>query len=163
MKKTLLFRAWFYFRTGWSLYFAFIFAAINTLVTTYYLAIERLPTLKELFPTFLYYVIFLVTIAIPVLVVVGYTHYKKSGAYRSEADIGYEINPYFKRLLHNTEIILPLYLKLSDSIVKISKNEKLSEKDIDEISKLQEKLSSYINSANTPGLDLDKIRNDAKI
>ncbi len=163
MKKTLIFRAWFYFRTGWSLYFAFIFAAINTLVTTYYLAIERLPTLKELFPTFLYYVIFLATIAIPVLVVVGYTHYKKSGAYRSEADIGYEINPYFKRLLHNTEIILPLYLKLSDSIVKISKDEKLSEKDIDEISKLQEKLSSYINSGNTSGLDLDKIRNDAKI
>ena len=30
------FRAWFYFRNGWSLYFAFIFAAINTLTVTYY-------------------------------------------------------------------------------------------------------------------------------
>ena len=45
------FRAWFYFRNGWSLYFAFIFAAINTLTVTYFLAIERYPVLNEIFPT----------------------------------------------------------------------------------------------------------------
>ena len=30
-KKSTSFRAWFYFRTGWAVYFAFIFAAVNTL------------------------------------------------------------------------------------------------------------------------------------
>ena len=43
MKSNLAFRAWFYFRQGWSTYFAFIFAAINTLTVTYYLAIEKIP------------------------------------------------------------------------------------------------------------------------
>jgi len=31
MPKHTGFRGWFYFRMGWSTYFAFIFAAINTL------------------------------------------------------------------------------------------------------------------------------------
>ena len=44
------YRGWYYFRNGWSIYFAFIFAAINTLVLTYYLAIERAPFLKDIFP-----------------------------------------------------------------------------------------------------------------
>ena len=46
------FRAWFYFRNGWSLYFGFIFAAINTLTVTFYLAIDKYPDLSWLFPTF---------------------------------------------------------------------------------------------------------------
>ena len=46
MAKNLGFRGWFYFRTGWSTYFAFIFAAINTLTVTYYLAIEQAPILR---------------------------------------------------------------------------------------------------------------------
>ena len=47
--KSPFFRAWFYFRNGWSLYFAFIFAAINTLVVTYYLAIDKIPFLLDFF------------------------------------------------------------------------------------------------------------------
>ena len=47
MQKKSGFRGWYYFRQGWSLYFAFILAAINTLTVTYYLAIENLPFLKE--------------------------------------------------------------------------------------------------------------------
>ena len=57
MKKIDLgYRAWYYFRNGWSIYFAFVFGAVNTLVVTYYLAIERVPILKEIFPSFVYYV-----------------------------------------------------------------------------------------------------------
>ena len=53
MQRNLAFRAWFYFRNGWSTYFAFIFAAINTLTVTYFLAIERAPSLQAIFPSFL--------------------------------------------------------------------------------------------------------------
>ena len=65
MDKHPGFRAWFYFRNGWSLYFAFIFAAVNTLTVTYYLAIERVPFLLGIFPSFLHYVIIIPVIAIP--------------------------------------------------------------------------------------------------
>ena len=54
MGKNLGFRAWFYFRNGWSMYFAFMFAAINTLTVTYFLAIERVPFLTTIFPSFIH-------------------------------------------------------------------------------------------------------------
>jgi len=129
---------------GWSTYFAFVFAAINTLVTTYYLAIERLPSLKELFPTFAYYVIFLVSIGLPVLVAIGYIHYKKSGAFKAEADITMESNPHWFRILTNTEAVLPLYLKMSELLIKLSKNEQLTQEEMDEITSLQNQLREYV-------------------
>jgi len=67
--KSPLFRAWFYFRNGWSLYFAFIFVAINTLVVTYYLAIDKIPFLLDFFPTFSHYMATAVFIGIPVLLI----------------------------------------------------------------------------------------------
>jgi len=92
MKGRLYYRSWYYFRTGWAIYFAFIFAAINTLVVTYYLAIENLPFLKEIFPTFLSYLITGVVIGVPVLTILGYYHFKK-GTFKAEADIVTEQNP----------------------------------------------------------------------
>ena len=144
MKKALAFRSWFYFRMGWSTYFAFIFAAINTLVVTYYLAIERLPVLKEIFPTFATYVIILVTIGVPILILIGYVHYKKSGAFKAEADINMEANPHLYRILTNTEMLFPLYLKISELLIKLSKNEKLSEDETKEIISLQNQLKEHM-------------------
>ena len=79
-KNSLGFRSWYYFRMGWGTYFAFIFAAINTLTVTYYLAIEKVPELTLIFPNFIQYILIITTIGIPVLVVVGYVHYKRTVA-----------------------------------------------------------------------------------
>ena len=102
----LIFRAWYYFRNGWSLYFAFIFAAINTLTVTYFLAIENYPVLQSIFPSFLHYVVILSVTAIPLLILIGYVHWKKSGARKAEIDINYEVDPYRARTLVNSELIL---------------------------------------------------------
>ena len=143
MKRNSGFRFWFYFRSGWSSYFAFIFAAINTLVVTYYLAIERYPSLVSLFPNFIQYVIIIVSIGIPLLILVGYAHWKRTPAYRSEADIWMESNPYQARMLVNSEILLQLNLKLTELIIKQSKNEKASDDELAEITKLQKELSEF--------------------
>ena len=124
MKRNIGFRFWFYFRSGWSSYFAFIFAAINTLVVTYYLAIERYPFLEAIFPNFVQYVVIIVSVGIPLLILIGYAHWKRTAAYRSEADITMESNPYVARMLVNSEILLQLNLKLTELIIKQSKNEK---------------------------------------
>ena len=87
MGKNPGFRAWFYFRQGWSTYFAFIFAAVNTLTVTYYLAIDNYPFLKSVFPSFEQYILIVVIIGIPLLVGVGYAHYKKTPSFRAEADV----------------------------------------------------------------------------
>lgn len=144
MAKNIGFRSWYYFRQGWSTYFAFIFAAINTLTVTYYLAIERAPFLKELLPSFAYYIIIVTVIGIPLLVIIGYLHYKKTGAYRSEADITFEVNPFVRRMLVNTEILISLNLAITEKIIKLSNDEKLTEKEIDEISKLKNEVSILI-------------------
>ena len=112
MKRNLAFRSWYYFRNGWSTYFAFIFAAINTLTVTYFLAIERYPFLHDIFPTFIHYVVILCLTGIPILILIGYAHFKRTSAYRSEADIGMEVNPYFRRILLNTEPVSYTHLTL---------------------------------------------------
>jgi len=144
MKENLSFRLWFYFRQGWATYFTFIFSAINTLTVTYYLAVDKYPLLKELFPSFVHYVLIMAAIAIPLLVIAGYIHYKKSSAFKAEADIYIEANPHMRRILVNTELLLPAYLQLTELMIKLSKNEKLTDKQIDELSKLQKELSEHI-------------------
>jgi hypothetical protein len=145
VKRNLGYRGWFYFRQGWSVYFAFIFAAINTLTVTYFLAIENYPSLKEIFPSFLHYIIIVPLVGIPFLVFIGYAHYKRTASFKAEADINIEANPHFRRILLNTEVLLPSYLQLLELILKVSKNETLSQKDLDQISKLKTELDEHIN------------------
>ena len=144
MGKNLGFRGWFYFRTGWATYFAFIVAAVNALTVTFFLAIEKYPLLSMIFPTFFHYVVIVVCIGVPVLVLVGYVHFKRSKSYRAEADIGIETNPHFRRMLQNTEVLLPSYLKLTELMIKLSENKKLTDKELEEVSKLQKQLSEHI-------------------
>ena len=144
MKKNYLFRAWYYFRTGWGTYFAFIFAAINTLTVTYYLAIENYPQLTQVFPTFLQYIVIISGIGIPILVIAGYLHYKKTLAFKAEADINIEANPHWRRMLTNTDLLLSSYVKLIELIPKMTNQEKLSEDELKELSKLTETLKEQI-------------------
>ncbi len=144
MPKHRGFRGWFYFRMGWSTYFAFIFAAINTLTVTFYLAIEKYPLLEFIFPTFIHYVIIMCSIGAPVLIMIGYVHFKRTAARRAEMDVSYETNPYVARTLVNTQILLSLNLKLSEIILKLSTEEKLSKEEIVNVRKLQDELNDFV-------------------
>ena len=146
MGKNRPFRAWFYFRQGWTAYFAFIMAAINVLTVTYFLAIENYPILQAIFPTFGHYITIVVSIGVPLLVGVGYVHYKKSPAYAAEADINVEAYPYLYKIPPgwNKEVVFPLYLSMLNIMIKMSKNEKLSTEETDEITNIQKSLSTLI-------------------
>ena len=144
MKRNLGFRAWFYFRQGWATYFAFLFAAINTLTVTFYLAIEKYPLLSNIFPTFLHYVIILSGIAIPLLIVVGYAHYKRTPSYLAETAVQMETDPFRRRIMVNGEISVLLNFKLIEIILNIYKNEKLSQEQLDEITKIHDSLSKLV-------------------
>jgi hypothetical protein len=144
MPKHTGFRGWFYFRMGWSTYFAFIFAAINTLTVTFYLAIEKYPLLEFIFPTFIHYVVIICSIGAPALIMIGYVHFKRTAARRAEMDVAYETNPYVARTLVNTQILVSLNLKLTEIILKLSTGEKLSKEEISNTRKLQEELNDFI-------------------
>jgi len=125
---------------GWSTYFAFIFAAINTLTVTYFLAIERYPELSVIFPSFPQYVLIITIIGIPVLILVGYVHYKRTLAFRSEVDVVLESNPYQLRNVVNNTINVKLTLKMYEMILKLSQNQKLTENEIEELTKLHKEI-----------------------
>ena len=144
MAENSAFRAWFYFRNGWSMYFAFIFAAINTLTVTYYLAIERAPALQAIFPSFFQYVAIVSLIGVPLLIGIGYAHWKRTKARKAEVDIGFETNPYQRRFVVNTEIILHLNLRLIKMLMGSASGEKLTENEMKEIQVYKDDIENHI-------------------
>ena len=161
MKLSTGFRGWFYFRMGWSTYFAFILAAINTLTVTYFLAIDNYPALKAVFPSFEQYIVIIVTIGIPQLIFVGYLHFKRTQAFRSEVDVLLESNPYQRRNTVNAEINLRLNLKILTMMLKISRKESISESEIQEIEKLSDEIKNFSEKRNIKNnLDIDFIKKE---
>lgn len=144
MTENVGFRGWFYFRQGWTTYFAFIFAAINTMVVTYYLAIENMPYLKVIFPSFYIYLTIVSCIGIPLLIFIGYAHQKKTASYKAEADIYYESNPHSLRMYNNAEMILQLNLKLIDFLIIEFQKTPDTNKKLDELLKLKTEIENYI-------------------
>ena len=144
MSRNIGFRGWFYFRQGWSVYFAFIFAAVNTLTVTYFLAIENYPILKEIFPSFFHYILIVVTVGIPCLILIEYAHYKRTPSFKAEADIQVEANPHFRRTLINTELMLAMFLEISQLTIKLSNNEKLTNDEIKRLKSLQDEFQEQI-------------------
>ena len=135
-KNSVPFRGWYYFRMGWSTYFAFILAAINTLTVTYFLAIDNYPSLKLIFPSFEIYILIIVSIGIPLLIAIGYAHFKRTQAFKSEIDVMIESNPYQRRNTVNNEINFRVNLQLMKLLTKLVNNEKLDTSESENLKKL---------------------------
>ena len=141
--STNSFRGWYYLRMGFTLYFAFILAAINTLTVTYFLAIENYPELMAVFPSFEIYILIITSVGIPTLIFVGYSHYKKTNVFKSEVDILVESNPILRRTTVNADMNLRFSIKLFDLLLKLSKN-KVSEDELNDAKKIQNEIIDLI-------------------
>jgi hypothetical protein len=93
-----LYRAWYYFRVGYGTYLTFLLGYFSTLVTVYYLAIQNMPALLNLFPRFVPFAVIATLIGGPLSVAVGWIHLKRSGLFSSEALVQIESNPYNYKL-----------------------------------------------------------------
>tara|TARA_B110000881_G_C18251160_1_gene353350 strand:- start:3 stop:491 length:489 start_codon:yes stop_codon:yes gene_type:complete len=146
VRKNLGFRSWYYLRVGWTTYFALIFSVVNTFTVTYFLAVQEFPIIKELFPSFGNYVVSLILIGIPILIFVGYAHFRKTNAYGSEAEIATESNPYFYKVAPGwlRDVQWPFFLKLSEFLIKSNQNEKLTDDELKELKELQKKMDTLI-------------------
>ena len=157
MSTSTGFRGWFYFRMGWSTYFAFILAAINTLTVTYFLAVDNYPLLNIIFPSFEIYILIITSIGIPLLIFVGYSHYKKTEAFKSEVDILLESNPILRRNTVNADIILRFNINLINLVLKLSKDT-ISEDELNDMKKIQKEITDLIkNRSLFNNLDIDYI------
>ena len=81
-------------------------------------------------------------IGIPLLVAIGYAHYKRTKARKAEVDILVETNPYIMRTLVNTDLVLILTLKLAE-IIKNSNDDSIPKELLDELTKLQDELKEF--------------------
>ena len=146
---------------GWSTYFVFILAAINTLTVTYFLAIDNYPTLKSVFPSFEQYALIMISVGIPLLILVGYAHFKKTVAYKSEMDIMIESNPYIARNTVNGDLSLKLNLKLISLLLRMSNGEKIEKNEMDEIEKLRRDITQLVAERSFKNnLDIDFIKKE---
>jgi len=162
-KNSVAFRSWYYFRMGWGTYFAFIFAAINTLTVTYYLAIEKIPSLTVIFPNFLQYVLIIATIGIPLLVIIGYVHYKRTVAFKSEVDVVLESQPYQRRNIVNIALILESILETNRLLLKTSKGDKLNDEELEKISTKLDEISGFVkNRTFFSSLDMDYVQKNVR-
>jgi len=128
------------------MYFAFIFAAINTLVITYYLAIEKVPILVQILPSFLHYLLIAFLLGVSILISIGYLHYKKIPAYSTEVDIATESHPYYYKLPPGFQpaVLFPMYLSMLQMLLKLSQNEKITEEDHKQIKEIETNLIKLI-------------------
>ena len=103
----------------------------------------------------------MISVGIPMLIVVGYFHFKKTLAYKSEMDIYVESNPYLSRNTVNADLSLKLNLKLISLLLKMSTNEKIEKNEIDEIEKLHNEISKFIVERNFKNnLDIDFLKKE---
>jgi len=103
LTKRFLFRSWVYFRLGYGTYLTYGFSLFGTLVSVYYLMIENVPALKLIFPSFTKFTIAAVLMGLPLGIILGHMHYKRSRAYASEQDISVESNPYYFKITPGKE------------------------------------------------------------
>ena len=161
-KSSTGFRGWFYFRMGWSTYFAFILAAINTLTVTYFLAVDNYPALKMIFPSFEIYILVTITIGVPLLIFIGYSHYKKTKAFRSEMDVLIESNPFLRRNTVNADINLRFNLRLIDLILKLSKDT-ISKEELKDMEKIKSEIMELVkNRSLFNNLDIDYVNENIR-
>jgi len=109
-----MFRSWYYFRVGYGTYITFPIGYVTTLVTIYYLAIRNVPGLLDVFSRFLVFGVVATAIGFPLSVVIGWAHMKRTEAWKSEVEVGYEAHPYNYKLPpgYNVEVTYPLFKEL---------------------------------------------------
>ena len=141
-KKSIPFRSWVYFRTGYAEYFVFVFGILNTLTLTFYLAVDNYPTLLSIFPNFSMYILITVAVGFPLLTLLGYIHMYRSSAFRSEVEIGAESQPYMYKLppgIHQ-EVLAPFFYEMLGILKKADAGQELSQEEIKSLKDIDEKL-----------------------
>jgi hypothetical protein len=121
----LLFRSWYYFRIGYSTYLTFLLGFATTIVTVYYLAINNIPALKTVFTSFWLFTILSLAVGVPLSVLAGWLHYKRSQAYSSEVDIAVEANPYYFKIIPGKEKELQVPLTVANIDLTVAMARKL--------------------------------------
>ncbi len=143
----LLFRGWFYFRTGYNLYLAFLIGFASNIVVLFRLGVAENKYLAPLFPSLTIFTIIGLLVALPVGIFAGLYHMKRTGAFAADASVSLEANPYIYKLIpgKEQEVFLPLWILTVKGLAKILDQEKsMTAEDRGEMERLLEKATALL-------------------
>ncbi len=127
--RKLLYRSWFYFRTGYSIYIAFFIGFFSNIIVIYSLGIQ--PAIKSgsalgqylqfAFPHLTNFVAIAAVVVTPLCIYAGLLHMKKTGAFAAEASVALESNPYVYKLVpgKEQEVFAPLMVLTVKGLAKV--------------------------------------------
>jgi len=142
-----IYRGWYYFRQGYSTYLTFLLGYVSTLVTVYYLAVQNMPPLLSIFPRFVPFAILATVLGVPLAVVIGWMHMKRSRLFSSEQDVSVEANPYNYKLTPGImkEAWAPTMLMQLKLLHKLSETKGLlTDSEKAEVAELERKMATLV-------------------
>ena len=142
-----IFRAWFYFRQGYNLYLAFIIGFASNIVVLFKLGIQGNHYLEWLFPSLTVFIIVGLGVAIPLGIVTGLYHMKRTAAFAADASVSTEANPYMYKLIPGKErdVFLPLWVQMARNLAKLlEKQNTMTPEDQKELQKILNKADALL-------------------
>lgn len=111
-KAPFLFRIWYYIRVGFGEYLNFSLSMLNTIILFHAFVISNMANIPSLLENLYFFLILGILTIIPFAILLGWLHFKRSPAFKAEADLIVEANPYYYKFAPGwqTKVQLP-YLK----------------------------------------------------
>ena len=142
----LLFRAWFYFRTGYGLYLAFLIGFASNIVVLYKLGVADNTYFAPIFPHLTVFGIVALIVAVPIAIFSGLFHMKRTGAFAADASVQTEANPYiYKTIGKEKEVFLPLWILIARGLAKVlERQETMTAEDRKELEEILNKANALL-------------------
>ena len=127
----IVFRAWYYFRTGYAIYISFLVGLISNIIVIYSLGIKPVIAATEpstlgsvfefLFPHLINFAVIAILISVPLCVYIGVLHMKRTGAYEADASVATEEHPYAYKAVpgKEQEVFVPLMMLTAQSMMTL--------------------------------------------
>jgi len=143
----LLFRSWFYFRTGYNTYIAFFIGFASNVIVIYKLGISENSVIGPYFHSLTIFALLALAILVPFCISAGLYHMKRTGAFAADASVSTESNPYIYKLVpgKEQEVFLPLWIATVRSLAKVlEKQETMNPEEKRELEGILEKANALM-------------------
>lgn len=142
----IIYRAWFYFRVGYSTYLALLVGIASNLLLFYRLGIQEIDLLHDWFTSLTLFAITAILILLPVSIGAGLYHMKRTGAYAADAAVSTEQNPYAYKAIpgKEQEVLYPVLALTLKGLVKVLEKQPVTEEEKHEFEMALEKTTRLI-------------------
>lgn len=128
------------------MYLAFLIGFASNIVVLYRLGVTDVGFLHNIFPSLTIFVIVGLLVAVPVGILAGLYHMKRTAAFAADASVQTEANPYvYKTIGKEKEVFIPLWILTLRGMAKIlERQETMTEEDRLEVKQILDKANALL-------------------